>query len=114
MENLFQNSISHIANLILTKLIDKEIPHNIIMTNQGKTFYLIPRKFEEKKQKYNTCWNDLSGLITCKEEQTFNEINEENINKFFKEEISLEKDNFDKITAELLTQIDSVFEITKF
>ena len=114
MENLFQNSISHIANLILTKLIDKEIPHNIIMTNQGKTFYLIPRKFEDKKQKYNTCWNDLSGLITCKEEQTFNEINEENINKFFKEEISLEKDNFDKITAELLTQIDSVFEITKF
>ena len=52
MENLFQNSISHIANLILSKLIDKEIPHNIIMTNQGKTFYLIPRKFEDRKQKY--------------------------------------------------------------
>ena len=38
MENLFQNSISHLVNLILTKLIDKEIPHNIIITNQGRTF----------------------------------------------------------------------------
>ena len=44
MENLYQHSLSHIANLILSKLIDKEIPHNIILTNQGKIFYLIPRK----------------------------------------------------------------------
>ena len=77
MENLFQNSISHIANLILSKLIDKGIPHNIIMTNQGKNFYLIPRKFEDKKQKFNSCWNDLAGLITCKEQKSFDEINEQ-------------------------------------
>ena len=51
MENLFQNSISHLVNLILTKLIDKEIPHNIINTNQGRTFYLIPRKFEKNNIK---------------------------------------------------------------
>ena len=114
MENLFQNSISHIANLILSKLIDKEIPHNIIMTNQGKIFYLIPRKFEDRKQKYNSCWNDLSGLITCKNQKSFDEINEEEINKFFKNEISLEKTEFDKINEDIVNQIDSVFEITKF
>jgi len=114
MENLFQNSISHIVNLLLSKLIDKEIPHNIIMTNQGKTFYVIPRKFEDKKQKYNSCWNDLSGLITCKDQKSFDEINEEEINKFFKDEISMESGEFDKINQEIITQIDSVFEITKF
>ena len=114
MENLFQNSISHIVNLLLSKLIDKEIPHNIIMTNQGKTFYVIPRKFEDKKQKYNSCWNDLSGLITCKDQKSFDEINEEEINKFFKEEISMESGEFDKINQDIITQIDSVFEITKF
>ena len=114
MENLFQNSISHIVNLLLSKLIDKEIPHNIIMTNQGKTFYVIPRKFEDKKQKYNSCWNDLSGLITCKDQKSFDEINEEEINKFFKDEISMESGEFDKINQDIITQIDSVFEITKF
>ena len=114
MENLFQNSISHIVNLLLSKLIDKEIPHNIIMTNQGKTFYVIPRKFEDKKQKYNSCWNDLSGLITCKDQKSFDEINEEEINKFFKDEISMESGEFYKINQDIITQIDSVFEITKF
>ena len=114
MENLFQNSISHIVNLILSKLIDKEIPHNIIMTNQGKCFYLIPRKFEDRKQRFNSCWNDLAGLITCKEEKTYNDITEEDINKFYKDEISMDKNEFDKINEDILNQIDSVFEITKF
>ena len=114
MENLFQNSISHLVNLILTKLIDKEIPHNIIITNQGRTFYLIPRKFENKKHIINTCWNDLAGLITCKEQKTFDEIKEDEIEKFFKDEVSLESNKFQNLNNEIMTQIDSVFEITKY
>ena len=114
MENLFQNSISHLVNLILTKLIDKEIPHNIIITNQGRTFYLIPRKFEDKKHKINTCWNDLAGLITCKEQKTFDEIKEDEIEKFFKNEVSLAADTFQNLNNDIITQIDSVFEIKKY
>ena len=114
MENLFQNSISHLVNLILTKLIDKEIPHNIIITNQGRTFYLIPRKFEKKEHKINTCWNDLAGLITCKEQKTFDEINEEWVNKFFKDEVSLESDKFQGLNNDIITQIDSIYEIKKY
>ena len=114
MENLYQNSIAHIVNLMLTKLIDKEIPHNITITNQGKTFYLMPRKPEDKKHKYNSCWNDLSGLITCKEQKSYDEINEEDIIKFFKYEISLENDEFKKLNEEILAQIDTVFEIIKY
>ena len=113
MENLFQNSISHLVNLILSKLIDKEIPHNIVITNQGRTFYLIPRKFENKKHKFNTCWNDLAGLITCKEQKTFDEIKEDELNKFFKDEVSLEDNKFQDLTKDIITQIESVFEITK-
>ena len=114
MENLFQNSISHLVNLILSKLIDKEIPHNMVITNQGRTFYLIPRKFENKKHKINTCWNDLAGLITCKEQKTFDEIKEDEIDKFFKDEVSIESTNFQTLTQDIITQIDSVFEIKKY
>ena len=114
MENLFQNSISHLVNLILSKLIDKEMPHNMVITNQGRTFYLIPRKFENKKHKINTCWNDLAGLITCKEQKTFDEIKEDEIDKFFKDEVSIESTNFQTLTQDIITQIDSVFEIKKY
>ena len=114
MENLFQNSISHLVNLILTKLIDKQIPHNIVITNQGRTFYVIPRKFENEKHKINTCWNDLAGLVTCKEENTFDSITENEINEFFKNEISLESKAFQDVTNDIITQIESVFEIKKY
>ena len=114
MENLFQNSISHLANLILTKLVDKEIPHNMIITNQGRTFYLIPRKFENKKHVINTCWNDLAGLITCKEQKTFDEIKGDEIEKFFKNEVSLTEHTFKNLNNDIITQIDSVFEIKKY
>ena len=114
MENLFQNSISHLVNLILTKLIDKEIPHNIVITNQGRTFYLIPRNFEKKEHKLNTCWNDLAGLITCKEQKTFDEIKEEEIDKFFKNEISLDNNTFQNLTKDIISQISSVFEIKQY
>ena len=114
MENLFQNSMGHIANLILTKLINKAIPHNLIMTNQGRTFYIIPRKFENRKQLLNSCWNDLAGLVTCKDQQTFDKIQDDDINKFFKNEISIEDKTFEEVNDDIVKQIDSVFEITKF
>jgi hypothetical protein len=114
MENLFQNSISHLVNLILTKLIDKEIPHNIVITNQGRTFYLIPRKFENKKHKFNTCWNDLAGLITCKEESVYDNISEEEINNFFKDEVCLDENIFNDLNNNIIKLVDSVYEIKQY
>ena len=49
IDNLYQNSIAHITNLILSKLIDKGIAHNLILTKQGTIFYLVPRKFKKKR-----------------------------------------------------------------
>ena len=42
IDNLYQNSIAHITNLILSKLIDNGIAHNLILTHQGTIFYLVP------------------------------------------------------------------------
>lgn len=114
IENTYQNSISHLANIILTKLIDKEIPHNLILTNQGTTFYLIPRKFEDKKHIINSCWNDLAGLITCKDEKTFNEITPEKVEEFLKNEISLDSNTFEELNQSIMNQIESVYEIKKY
>ncbi len=113
-ENSYQNSVGHLTNLILSKLIDEEIPHNLIITNQGTTFYLVPRKFEDKKQEFNTCWNDLAGLVTCKEEKIFLEATQEKVDEFFKKEVSIEDEKFDEITKKIIEQVDSVYEMKKY
>ena len=114
IDNLYQNSLAHLANLILSKLVDKAIPHNLIFTNQGNNLYLIPRKFENLKSVINTCWNDLAGLITCKEQKTFNEITLDEIEKIFKDEVSLENNTFKELTDTIISQVDSVYEIKKY
>lgn len=114
MENSYQNSIGRLANLILSKLIDKEVPHNLILTNQGTCFYLIPRKFEDKKHEINTCWNDLAGLVTCKEENTFEIMSQEKVDEFLKKEISMEDDKFKEITEDIVRQVESIYEIKKY
>ena len=113
MNNMYQNSISHVANLILTKLIDVEVPHNVIITNQGTVFYIIPRKFEKKEHPINSCWNDLAGLITCKSKQFYDEITEEKVNEFFKSNISLEQNDFEHINKMVVDLIESVYEVSK-
>lgn len=113
MENTYQNSISHLANVFLSILTDQGIPHNLVITNQGKTFYLFPRKFEQKEHPVNTCWNDLSGLITCKTEEYYNSITEEKVVQFFKNNISLEDKDFEELTNKIVDKVDAIYEITK-
>ena len=114
IDNLYQNSIAHITNLILSKLIDKGIAHNLILTKQGTIFYLVPRKFKKKEHKFNTCWNDLSGLITCKDENDYDNISEEEINKFFKDEVSLDENIFNELNDIIIKLVDSVYEIKRY
>jgi hypothetical protein len=113
MENLYQNSISHIVNIFLNDFINKEIAHNLIISKKGTEIFLIPRKFEDNKHKYNSCWNDLAGLITIKEEKDYENINENDVKKFFEDEINLEESKFKEITDAIVEKIDSVYEITK-
>ena len=114
MENLYQNSISHIVNIFLNDFINNEIAHNLIFCKKGTEIFLIPRKFEDNKHKYNSCWNDLAGLITIKEEKDYENINEDDIINFFKNEISLDENKFNEITDAIVKKIDSVYEITKY
>ena len=112
--SLYQNSISHVVNVIMTKLIDGEIPHNLIIRNMGKVVYLFPRQFEKKEHEINSCWNDIAGFVTCKNENVYQNINEEKIQLFFKEHISLSENDIDKISNAVIEQISSVYEVMKF
>ena len=112
--SLHQNSISHVANVIMTKLIDGEIPHNLIIGNLGTVFYLFPRQFEKKEHEINSCWNDIAGFVTCKHESVYNEITEEKIKMFFKDEVSIQESKLDEITNAVVEQISSVYEVEKF
>merc|ERR1711988_887454 len=41
-----QEALAHTAGIVLNYLIDQNIPHNILITDEGMTLYIIPRKFD--------------------------------------------------------------------
>lgn len=110
-----QLSIANAVNFILTYLIDQEVPHNIFISNKGKTFFIIPRKFHDSSLPINTSWNDLVGLVTIKEQTLFENTEDENeIVEIIKEKVAIGTEKFADLTEKLIQNFDSIYEITKF
>ena len=57
-------------------MIDKNIPHNLLISDEGMTIYIIPRKFDLLIENINfsTSFETLCGLINCKIEMAFKNI----------------------------------------
>jgi hypothetical protein len=108
LENNFNPSIANMVNFILTKLIDQSVPHNILVSDKGQSFYIFPRKFVDNvKLEYNTCWNDLSGLVTFK-----NALEEEfDVCNSFKENVSLGDEDFDQLTDSIKSSFGELYLI---
>lgn len=97
--------------MISSRLIDAEIPHNLIISDKGRTFYFIPRQFDNPYLQINTCWNDLAGLVTVKKSEDFHDLklNEEKILNILRENVSLKEDAFDSLTESFMKIMSSIY-----
>ena len=69
-----QEALAHTAGIVLNYLIDMNIPHNILIADEGMTLYIIPRKFDLliENVSFFTSFETLSGFIKCKTENAYN------------------------------------------
>ena len=63
-----QEALAHAAGVVLNYLIDKNIPHNMLIADEGMTLYLIPRKFDLliENVSFGTGFETLCGFIKVK------------------------------------------------
>jgi len=63
-----QEALSHTAGIVLNYLIDLNIPHNILIADEGMTIYIIPRKFDLliENVSFYTSFESLCGFVKCK------------------------------------------------
>ncbi len=107
-------SISFMTDIILSLLISKEIPHNLLISDKGQTVYIFPRKFADNKIGYNSTWLDLSGLPIVHNEDLLKEIKLKGLDaleKRFDKEISIDSIEFDFINHEIIEKFKNQFEI---
>ena len=82
-----------------------------MIADKGQSFYIIPRKHTDQENlPINTCWNDLCGLVTYKDEEAFIQAEPE---KILTEYVSLEENVFDELTDSIMNKFDSIYIINK-
>lgn len=94
-----QEALSHTAGIVLNYLIDQNIPHNILIADEGMTLYIIPRKFDLliDNVQFFTSFETLCGFIKFKTEQAYTEATEESMNKQMAESVSLTAEDFERM-----------------
>lgn len=115
--NLLENdnpvaSISHVADIVLNILLEMEIPHNLLISDEGQSIYIIPRNFSKKEHEINSCWNDICGLVTLKDENSFNTKTSADIDNFFTNEIALSGEKLKEIYSQIYEKFSSIYEVT--
>lgn len=105
-------SVAHAVGVILNILIDNNIPHNLLIADQGETVYVIPRKFDLliNAINFSTEFNDLCGLVKCKDEKSFESLTEAQYQKFLKKDVALNAETFDKVKSDLISKFTKEYD----
>ena len=92
--------------------IDQNIPHNILVADEGMTMYIIPRKFDmliDNVQVF-TSFETLCGVIKCKTKNEYETISPEKIAVNLEESVSYPKGDFENLKQTLVDKFLSEYQ----
>jgi hypothetical protein len=94
-----QEALAHTAGIVLNYLIDQNIPHNILITDDGMTLYVIPRKFDLliERVAFHTSFESLCGFVKFKNKQAYDQVSHEDLFEQLKSDVSLSGPDFQRM-----------------
>jgi len=79
----------------------------------GQTFYIIPRQFDNANLSINTCWTDMCGLISVKDENLYHSTNQlqDVVRETLKNQVCISDSAFNQITVNFVNKFQDVYLI---
>ena len=76
-----QEALAHACGVVINLMIDTNVPHNILVTDEGLTVYVIPRKFDMliEDVPFYTSFESLCGFIKFKTASSYTQATEAQI-----------------------------------
>ncbi len=101
-----------VAGAVLATLVEKNIPHNMMISDGGLKIYIIPRKFDLliEDARFFTTFSDLCGVVKCKLEATFKEVKWEEYAQFLQAHVGLEWATFHEILVGIYKKFDNEYQ----
>ena len=91
-------------------MIDANIPHNLLVTDEGMTVYVIPRKFDMLLEvNFFTSFESVCGFVKFKTAQGFEGANEDDVRSAFAE-VSLSDAEFGDLKKSLVSKFSKEYE----
>jgi hypothetical protein len=99
-----QESLAHATGVVINHLIDANIPHNLLIADEGMTVYLIPRKFDMLIEgvQFFTSFESLCGMIKFKSEQAYKSASASHIAHQLATQVSLTDTEFKQLKKDLV------------
>lgn len=85
-------------------MIAKNIPHNILIADEGMTVYIIPRKFDLLIEGVNffTSFESLCGVVKCKTDASYKGLKQDDLCKRMQAAVSLKDSEFAALKKEIM------------
>lgn len=107
-----QEALAHTAGIVLNYLIDQNIPHNILIADEGMTMYIIPRKFDMLIENctFLTSFETLCGFVKFKHQSSYASSDFQTVKTQLEQSVSLSATDFDRMKTELVAKFMKEYE----
>jgi len=88
------------------------IPHNLLIADEGMTVYIIPRKFDLliENVAFFTSFESLCGFVKCKTDAAFKVCEYGDIYKQMSQSVSVGQTDFERMKTELIEKFMKEYE----
>jgi len=108
-----QEALAHTAGIVLNYLIDQNIPHNLLIADDGMTLYIIPRKFDMliERVAFKTSFESLCGFVQFKNKEVFDkDPDHASIFDSMRQNVSVSQEDFERFKTELVGKFMKEYE----
>lgn len=101
-----QEALTHAAGVVINYMIETNMPHNILIADEGMTMYIMPRKFDlllDESVNYYSSFETLCGFAKYKTESAYQEAEMGNpLAENLAAHVSLDEKDWEKFKTELM------------
>ena len=105
-----QDALAHACGVVFNHLIDANIPHNVLVADEGMTVFVIPRKFDMLADvPFHQSFETVCGYVKYKTAQAFAETTMAQVSKDLNEQVSLPEAEFAQLKKALFDKFNKEY-----
>lgn len=101
-------AISTIVGILINHLIDKNVPHNLLISDFGKAVYIFPRKFQPEDV-LGFSFLEASGVVRVPKREQYDNMSAEELQNIFKEKVGCTEEVYEETKEFFINLLNKIY-----